>query len=84
MRGVGLGMLMARLRNNGPMEKCSRCGLNYSAKEEYCPHCNGMSEVELDEFKEKIARQRDGHKSLGNIFYIAAIVLFALIVVIVR
>jgi len=55
----------------GKSRSCDRCGLRYPARddadrEDACPHCEGLSESELLQLKEKIELRR---KSLRNLAY---------------
>jgi hypothetical protein len=49
---------------------------------EHCPHCHGMSEAELVELKDKIIQEYEGNKNLGRLFFIAAIVILVLIILV--
>ena len=74
MQGGGLGLALAHMRNRIPTKKCDRCGLRYKITVEHCPHCHGLSEAELSNLKARIAREHKGHRRLGNMLLLAALV----------
>ena len=82
MHGASFGALMSLMKKRRPTKKCERCGLGYPEKEEHCPHCHDISDADLPRFKEWIAQQGEKHRRMGKMFFVAAIALVALMVLI--
>ena len=76
MMGIGLPI------NIKPRKNCSRCGLKHRRDLSSCPHCAGLSERELVEFKAQHAEQLKANGGLGLQFLavtlLIAVVLLAL------
>ena len=82
MRGIGIGMALAHMRNKKPTQQCGRCGLRYEIDKEECPHCHSLSDEEVNELKDRIEREHIGNRKLGTGFIIAALAIAALILLV--
>lgn len=65
MLGMGMRMFRVMMRRRKPIQRCARCGLLYPLGQAHCPHCHGLSRVELEQLKESISRQSAGIGRLG-------------------
>lgn len=60
---------------------CPRCGLQMEQGLERCPHCGELDERGLQDLRERIGRERAGHKALGWKFFAVALALAAVLIV---
>jgi len=74
MLGVGLPI------NIKPRTKCNRCGLKHLSDLSSCPHCSGLSESELVEFKAQHAEQLRANGGLG-LRFLAMTLLIAVVLI---
>lgn len=63
------------------MKACPRCGLHYARREESCPHCKDLGEVELQALKDKHAEEVEGAVHLGWLFLFLAGIAVLLVIV---
>jgi hypothetical protein len=75
---MSIGGLVARaalLKEQMKKKPCKRCGLHYNhlAKNE-CPHCSHLDEAALVILFSKKEAGYQGRKSLGMLFFIAALI----------
>lgn len=62
-------------------QKCERCSLYYLKTEDTCSHCGNLSEVELQNFLEKVEQEKAAAANLGNLFiYISILILLCMLV----
>lgn len=64
-----------------PTEKCKRCGQRYTEENQHCPYCYHLSETELDDLKKRVSDEEIGNKKLGIIFFVAALIILALLII---
>jgi hypothetical protein len=61
-------------------KKCRRCGLYYPRREQSCPHCEHLSDDEVEQLKLEFEAEKEGNANLGKLFlYIAALILLLMI-----
>lgn len=61
-------------------KKCRRCGLRYPRSEQSCPHCEHLSDDEVEQLKLEFEAEKEGNANLGRLFlYIAALLLLLMI-----
>jgi hypothetical protein len=76
----GLGLILANHLSRKPTRKCERCGLQFSASEDSCPHCKDLDEYGLGKLVERIQGESQANRNLGILFFsIASILAFILI-----
>ncbi|MEO2267571.1 hypothetical protein [Pseudoalteromonas pernae] len=62
-------------------KRCSRCGLQYTAKLPQCEHCGHLDEQGLSRLKSQREREHQGHHTLGKYFLWATIIIAVLMLV---
>ena len=78
----GLGGRAAWEAMQPKRKKCERCGLYYRESLEKCRWCGDLDEHGLVDLKEKIERQHQSGRSLGQIFFVIAAIIFVLVLLI--
>lgn len=73
---------LAEVRQHRHYEKCERCGLRYDPRKGECPHCAGLNEQQLQTLRQKQKINRAGNRSLGRFFLLAAVAVFALLLIV--
>ena len=68
----GLGSRAAWEAMQPRRRKCVRCGLYYRESLDKCPWCGDLDDTGLAELKQKLDREHQGNKSLGQIFFALA------------
>ena len=68
----GLGSRVAWEAMQPRRRKCARCGLHDRESLEKCPWCGDLDDTGLAELKHELDRERQGNKSLGQIFFVLA------------
>lgn len=63
-------------------KKCHRCGMLYSINEEFCTHCNNLTDTEVEELKRKNIEEHKGNANLGKLFlYISILVIIGMLII---
>lgn len=61
--------------------QCPRCGLDYLISEPVCPHCDGLSDRDVEKLKHEYEAEAPGERNLGWLFiYIAVLILVGLLI----
>ena len=61
-------------------QKCPRCGLLFSLKEEKCTHCSGLNSQELIQLLGKFEAQRQGNMKMIVLFGLGWLIVLAILV----
>lgn len=60
--------------------KCSRCGLKYPAKDEFCKHCKDLNEVQIKALQKQHQQSLKSNRKLGVLFGFITIAILLLMV----
>ncbi|WP_111642292.1 hypothetical protein [Marinimicrobium alkaliphilum] len=63
------------------LNKCERCGQQYSKKETLCPHCGHLTDQQVALLKQDLKERHEGNANLGKLFLaLAAIIALGLLI----
>ncbi len=75
----GLGSRVAWEAMQPRRKQCPRCGLHYRESLEKCRWCGDLDDTGLAELREKLDREHQSNKSLGQIFFVLAAAMAVLV-----
>jgi uncharacterized OB-fold protein len=61
---------------------CTRCGLQYNFREDICPHCKNVTDIEAIYIRKKYKSELSGESTILTRLFVAGFVVVALILLI--
>ncbi len=78
-----IGPWVALLKEELKKKRCQRCALRYDHKKnDKCPDCGDLDSAGLARLVNKKEREYQGRKSLGNWFFVMAIIIIGLLMLV--
>lgn len=73
---IGFGHLQEQIAHRKTFKKCNRCNILYKKALDECPHCSGVSDIDLNLLLDKRKGFRLG---LGSSMFLGALAILVLI-----